>query len=245
MQESVCELAGVSKSYGGRPVLRDVSLTIAAGEMVAVTGRSGSGKSTLLNVVGLLEKADSGEVRLFGEWAKVGSRGATRLLRDRLGYLFQNFALIDGDTVDNNLKIAQAYGGGSRTALEGNRAQALQAVGLPGVGSRKVYELSGGEQQRVAIARLMLKPCDLVLADEPTGSLDAANASLVIELLRELNRRGKSVLVVTHDGGVAAACHRTIDLPDAAGGMTWGSSTPGRRTTPQRSATSRAIARMT
>jgi putative ABC transport system ATP-binding protein len=218
MTDPVCELIGVGKSFDGRAVIRDLDLVVEPGEMLAITGPSGSGKSTLLNMIGLLEKADRGEVRLFGERGlRVGSRKATRILRYRLGYLFQNFALVDGDSVDANLQIAQAYAKGSREARKEARAAALQAVGLANTGGQKVYQLSGGEQQRVAIARLMLKPCDLVLADEPTGSLDAANADVVIQMLCDINAQGKTMVVVTHDDRVAAMCQRTITLPDPHG----------------------------
>jgi putative ABC transport system ATP-binding protein len=218
MTDPVCELIGVGKSFDGRAVIRDLNLVVEPGEMLAITGPSGSGKSTLLNMIGLLEKADRGEVRLFGERGlRVGSRKATRILRYRLGYLFQNFALVDGDSVDANLQIAQAYAKGSREARKEARAAALQAVGLANTGGKKVYQLSGGEQQRVAIARVMLKPCDLVLADEPTGSLDAANADVVIQMLCDINAQGKTMVVVTHDDRVAAMCQRTITLPDPHG----------------------------
>jgi putative ABC transport system ATP-binding protein len=218
MSDPVCELIGVGKSFDGRAVIRDLDLVVEPGEMVAITGPSGSGKSTLLNMIGLLEKADQGEVRLFGERGlRVGSREATRLLRYRLGYLFQNFALVDSDSVDANLQIAQAYATGSRDDRSEARAAALHEVGLANTGGKKVYQLSGGEQQRVAIARLFLKPCDLVLADEPTGSLDAANADVVIQMLCDINARGKTVVVVTHDDRVAAMCRRTITLRDPRG----------------------------
>ena len=227
MSDYVCELVGVSKSYDGHAVISDLGLAVTKGEMLAITGASGSGKSTLLNIIGLLETADRGDVRLFGgPGPRVGSRGATRMLRFNLGYLFQNFALIDGESVDANLRIAQAYAKGSRSGRREARGSALRAVGLTDSGQQKVYELSGGEQQRVAIARLMLKPCDLVLADEPTGSLDAANADIVLGLLRELNAGGKTVIVVTHDDRVAAQCHRTMALPDSAGRQTSANTLP-------------------
>jgi putative ABC transport system ATP-binding protein len=220
MTDHVCELVGVSKSYGGHTVLSGIDLAVMKGQMVAITGKSGSGKSTLLNIIGLLESADHGDLRLFGEPSpRVRSAKATRMLRFRLGYLFQNFALIDGESVDNNLRIAQAYTKRSRSGRQEERESALQAVGLSNSGGQKVYQLSGGEQQRVAIARLMLKPCDLVLADEPTGSLDATNADSVLAMLRELNAGGKTMIIVTHDDRVAAECDRVIDLPDPRGAI--------------------------
>lgn len=215
MTDLVCELVGVGKSYEGHAVISDVNLAVRKGEMVAITGKSGSGKSTLLNIIGLLETADHGDLRLFGEAGpRVRSAKATRMLRFRLGYLFQNFALIDGESVDNNLRIAQAYTKGLRLGRQEARRSALQAVGLSNSGGQKVYQLSGGEQQRVAIARLMLKPCDLVLADEPTGSLDTTNGDLVLAMLRALNAGGKTMIIVTHDDRVAAECNRVMALPD-------------------------------
>ncbi len=217
MPANMCELVDVGKAYRGRPVVEGITLSVAGGEMLAITGRSGSGKSTLLNVIGLLEAPDRGELRLFGERAPaVGSARATALLRSRLGYLFQNYALIDEDTVDGNLALAQTYDSLGRARRRSARDAALAAVGLPGYGRRRVFELSGGEQQRVALARLMLKRCDLVLADEPTGSLDAQNADAVMAMLRDLCARGKAVVIVSHDERVAMASDRTFALPDTS-----------------------------
>lgn len=206
----------MSKSYGEHQILRDVDLAVAKGEMVGIRGRSGSGKSTLLNIIGLLEPFDSGEMRLFGEPSPpVGSRAARGLLRYRLGYLFQNFALIDGESVDYNLRVAQFYARTRRSDRRALRGDALSSVGLPSVGQRMVYGLSGGEQQRIAIARLMLKPCDLILADEPTGSLDRGNRDAVLAFLHGLNAAGKTVIIVSHDDEVIDACQRVVELPGA------------------------------
>jgi putative ABC transport system ATP-binding protein len=210
---SICELKSVSKGYKGKSVIRNLDLEVAEGEMVAIVGTSGSGKSTVLNLVGLLESPDGGDVRLFGAAApKVKSPQATALLRSRLGYLFQNYALIDGATVDYNLAIAQRYSGGTHAARSQKRGELLDRLGLGELRAKKVYALSGGEQQRVAIARLFLKPCDLILADEPTGSLDPHNRDTVLSLLSDMHRAGKTVVVVTHDQYVADYCQRTITL---------------------------------
>ena len=209
----VCEMVGVSKNYKGHTVLDDMSIAVSEGEMVAITGKSGSGKTTVLNILGLLETPDRGTVRLFGENSPgTMSLKANQLLRFRLAYLFQNYALIDNETVDYNLKVAQAYARGTRRDKQKLKAEALQRVGLRDAGRRKVYELSGGEQQRVAIARILLKPCDLVLADEPTGSLDDENRDEVLRMLRELNESGKTIVLVTHDQRVAESCSRVIEL---------------------------------
>jgi putative ABC transport system ATP-binding protein len=201
---------GVRKSYGGTQVLDGFDLDIETGEMVALTGVSGSGKSTVLNILGLLETPDAGEVQISQERApSPRSRAARRYLRERLGYLFQNFALIDSATVRENLDVALTYT--PRSSQKQQRiAEALAHVGLAGIEERKVYSLSGGEQQRIAAARLLIKPCDIVLADEPTGALDSGNRDVVLGLLKELNASGKTVVIATHDGEVADACERSI-----------------------------------
>ncbi|CEO88950.1 MAG TPA: ABC transporter ATP-binding protein [Syntrophaceticus sp.] len=211
--KNMCELVDVSKSYGEHVVLDKMNMTVREGEMVAITGRSGSGKTTLLNIMGLLEKPDSGAVRLFGENSpRIGSVRAVNLLRTRLSYLFQNCALIDDESVDYNLDIPLIYAKKSRKEKQDLKTVALEKVGLRISLKQKVYQLSGGEQQRVAIARILLKPCDLILADEPTGSLDSDNRAGIMEILKELNNAGKTVIIVTHDQFVADACGRTIKL---------------------------------
>jgi putative ABC transport system ATP-binding protein len=210
---AVCELADVTRSFRGREVVRGVSLRVEAGEMVALTGRSGCGKSTVLNMIGLLDRPTSGGLRLFGQPApRPGSRGARRLLAERIGYLFQSFALLDEETAEGNLRVAQAWTGGTRRSRAELREEALASVGLSDHARDRVYELSGGEQQRLALARLALRPRALVLADEPTGSLDPANRALVLDLLDGMCRRGTAVVIVTHDPEVAAACSRVVSL---------------------------------
>lgn len=208
--EAVAELRGVSKGYGGRAVVVGRDLRVEDGEMVALAGPSGAGKSTLLNMIGLLEAPDEGEVRLFGRPApRPRTRAAQRLLRDRIGYLFQNGALVDDATVAGNLELALAYAPRSEPAGP-TISDALKRVGLRGMGRRPVHSLSGGERQRVAIARLMIKPCSLILADEPTGSLDEANRALVVDLLRGLNAEGRTVVAASHDAVLVEACSRAI-----------------------------------
>lgn len=209
---ALIELDGIRRSFRGHEVLRGVSLRVDDGEMVAITGPSGAGKSTVLNILGLLEKADSGTYRYAGEPApRVGSGAAMRMLRTKLGYLFQNYALIDSDTVEANLRVATRY-----SATRGRRAdamrEALHRVGLDGRERERAYSLSGGEQQRLALARLLLKPNEVVLADEPTGSLDPANRDIVLGLLRGMVQSGTAVVIVTHDATVAAACDRVVQL---------------------------------
>lgn len=184
---------------------------------MAITGKSGAGKTTILNIMGLLEKTDRGEVQLFGQAApRTGSRGANRLLRTRLSYLFQNCALIDDANVDYNLEIPLIYAKKSRKQKQAMKQAALEQVGLDLPLKQKIYELSGGEQQRVAIARILLKPSELILADEPTGSLDAGNRDEVMRILRELNHAGQTIIIVTHDESVSGVCDRTIELHSKA-----------------------------
>jgi putative ABC transport system ATP-binding protein len=210
---AVCELVDVSRAFRGREVVRGFSLRVDPGEMVALTGRSGCGKSTVLNMIGLLDRPTSGDLRLFGQSApRPGSRGARRLLAERIGYLFQSFALLDEETAEGNLRVAQAWTGGTRRSRADRREEALASVGLADHARDRVYELSGGEQQRLALARLALRPRALVLADEPTGSLDPANRALVLDLLDGMRSRGTAVVIVTHDPMVAAACSRVVSL---------------------------------
>ncbi|MGL4662896.1 MAG: ABC transporter ATP-binding protein [Culicoidibacterales bacterium] len=202
----------VTKSFGNKMVLTELSFEIDQGEKVAIIGESGRGKTTLLNIIGLIEKPTSGTIDLCGfENVKVNSKQSRVLYRDHIGYLFQNFALLDNETVMQNFKVA-IHSKAFRYIAKEKIAKVLKNVGLENYENKKVYNLSGGEQQRVALARLMLKPCDIVLADEPTGSLDVKNRDRVLEHLDQLNREGKTIIIVTHDSYVANWCDRIIEL---------------------------------
>lgn len=206
------KLENVSKSYS-KSILKNISLEIKQGEFVAIVGESGKGKSTLLNIIGLLEKADSGKVFIDGECnIEPNSSKAAKVLRYKINYLFQNFALIDEKNVYKNLMLSLQYVKANKKRKIQMIDSVLSKVGLEGYGNRKVFELSGGEQQRFAIARCMLKPCKIVLADEPTGSLDINNRDRVLKLLNELNKEGKTIIIVTHDKEVAESCGRIINL---------------------------------
>jgi putative ABC transport system ATP-binding protein len=212
--KNICELVNVNKSYLDNVVLDNVNMSIAQGEMVAITGKSGAGKTTLLNVIGLLEKPDSGVVRLFDQVSPpINSRSANKLLRTRLSYLFQNYALIDDANVDYNLEIPLTYVKKNRQQKQEMKLNALEKVGVNITLKQKIHELSGGEQQRVAIARILLKSSELILADEPTGSLDADNRNEIMRILKELNKAGQTIIIVTHDQYVAEVCDRVMNLP--------------------------------
>lgn len=210
---SIIELNNITKKYGSKTLFDNFSLKINKNELVALTGPSGKGKTTILNMIGLLEKFDPGELIIDGQKnIKVNSSKATKILREKIGYLFQNYALVDDETVYYNLDLALKYVKSNRKGKNELIKNALSEVGLEGFEKQKIYELSGGEQQRIAIARVILKPCEIILADEPTGSLDEKNKVIVLDLLKKLNKRGKTIVLVTHDEFVANQCDRIINI---------------------------------
>ncbi|WP_261807343.1 ATP-binding cassette domain-containing protein [Lapidilactobacillus luobeiensis] len=187
------ELKHIIKSFADRVLFTDFSCQIEQGRFVVFSGRSGSGKTTLLNIIGGIEPVESGQVLLDG-LDLTDNRQVLRAYREKLGFLFQNYALVEHKTVaENILMIAPKY----RNPL--SVAEVLAQVGLPGYEKKRIYTLSGGEQQRVALARLFMKKCNVVLADEPTGSLDQANTDLVMTQIMALNQAGKTIILVTHD----------------------------------------------
>lgn len=211
--ESIIKLREISKNYGEQIVLDNINLDIETGSMTAIVGESGSGKTTLLNIIGLLEQPDRGKLFIANEAIREKNLGQkTRFLRTKINYLFQNFALIDNETVDYNLNIGLRYVSSSHEEKEDLKRDILKGVGLENLGWKKVFQLSGGEQQRVSIARALIKPCDIILADEPTGSLDEKNARIVMGFLQRLKKVGKTVLIVTHSLDVAKECDHIIRI---------------------------------
>ncbi|WEH34342.1 ATP-binding cassette domain-containing protein [Streptomyces sp. AM 4-1-1] len=201
------DIVKLSKNFGTRELWSDVTYTISKGEMLALVGPSGSGKSTLLNCIGLLDKPTGGAIYHEGrDITRFGRREARLFRRDILGYLFQNYALIENATVIDNLNIALKPHRALRGRTGATLDEALDRVGLVGRGNEKIHHLSGGEQQRVALARLMVKQPALVLADEPTGALDHANAAAVIDILRDMSDAGCAVVIATHDDRVREQC---------------------------------------
>ena len=196
----------LSKRFEGRVLFENFNFKIESGEFVCFSGVSGCGKTTLLNMIGMIEPFDSGKLLIDGE-AMVTQKQRMQYFRKKLGFLFQNFALVENKTVEQNLKLIRKQ---DRTSL--TMEEALKRVGLSGVLKQKVYTLSGGEQQRVALARLFFKQSEIILADEPTGSLDEANADRIMQILKELHQEGKTIILVTHDEKIKKMAERVIEL---------------------------------
>lgn len=209
------ETRDLTMAYGARTLWTGLDLTLKPGQLTALTGPSGSGKSTLLNCMGLLEKPTGGDI-LFDQrdLTRMRSGAARRFRRDHLGYLFQNYALVENATIAQNLDVAlrarRRRGREARAAM----SDALERVGLAGRERDRVSRLSGGEQQRVALARLIVKQPSLVLADEPTGALDHGNTEIVVSLLRSMADGGACVVIATHDDWVRDQCDETVSVDD-------------------------------
>lgn len=200
------EIKELSKAFGDKIICNDLNLRIEDGEFVVFSGKSGAGKTTLLNMIGGLESPDSGKIIVDGTDI-VALKNKRNYFGKTVGFLFQNFALIEDKTVQKNLEIV---GKSNRSGV--SIEQALERVGLSSKKDNKAYTLSGGEQQRVALARLMMKKCNIILADEPTGSLDKENANEVMRILQEMNKEGCTVIVVTHDEDIKKMGERIIEI---------------------------------
>jgi len=209
-REVLLEVKNVSKIYGDLHALKEVSFQVRKGEWVAIMGSSGSGKSTMMNIIGCMDKPSVGEVILDGQdITKESQNSLTKVRREKIGLIFQQFHLIPYLTALENVMVAQYY---HSIPDEQEALQALERVGLKDRAKHLPSQLSGGEQQRVCIARALINSPEIILADEPTGNLDEVNEKIVIDILTQLHEEGSTIIVVTHDLEVGDVAERKIIL---------------------------------
>ena len=207
---SLLELENISKIYGELHALDNVSMKVDNGEWVAIMGPSGSGKSTMMNIIGCMDKPTSGRVILDGvDIAHESDKNLTVIRRDKIGLIFQQFHLVNYLTAVENVMVAQYY---HSVPDEKEALEALDRVGLADRARHLPSQLSGGEQQRVCIARALINYPEIVLADEPTGNLDEANENIVLDIFQQLHKDGTTLIVVTHDPEVGEVAQRTVTL---------------------------------
>lgn len=207
---NLLELKDVSKIYGSVKALQNIDLSVRQGEWLSIMGPSGSGKTTMMNIIGCMDKPSNGSVVLDGmDISKIGSRQLTEIRRDKIGLIFQQFHLITYLTALENVMVAQYY---HSLPDENEALQALERVGLKERARHLPSQLSGGEQQRVCIARALINYPMLILADEPTGNLDETNENMVLEIFRRLHAEGHTLIVITHDIHVGEMADRLVTL---------------------------------
>ena len=216
---SLIECKNINRYFGSGAnrvhVLKDVSLSIEKGDFVAIIGQSGSGKSTLMNILGCLDSATSGSYQIDGiETAKMEPDELAALRRERFGFIFQRYNLLGSLTARDNVALPAVYMGMGGKERSARAEKLLQDLGLEGKEGNKPSELSGGQQQRVSIARALMNGGEIIFADEPTGALDTASGKNVIEIIQKLHKEGHTVIMVTHDPGIAAIANRIIEIRD-------------------------------
>ena len=213
------ELNGVSRTYttGGEPltVLKDVCLTIQSGEFIAIMDASGSGKSTLMNIIGCLDKPTVGTYHVRGtDITSLNGDALAALRRDTFGFIFQRYNLMSDLSAIENTEVPAIYLGMAKTQREAHASDILKELGLGDRMQHHPNQLSGGQQQRVSIARALMNGVPVILADEPTGALDSQGGREVMAILEQLNREGHTIIVVTHDGDIAAYANRIVHIAD-------------------------------
>jgi putative ABC transport system ATP-binding protein len=218
---ALIELRGLNKTYtmGGQPLraLRDLALDIHGGDYISVMGPSGSGKSTLLNMLGLLDRPDSGSYRLDGRATEaLDEEGRAALRRDNIGFIFQAFHLVNRLTALENVELPMMLAGTPLAVRRRTAREVLATVGLAERSGHRPSQLSGGQLQRVAIARAIVMKPKILLADEPTGNLDQASGLDIVEVVENLNREGITLVVVTHDAALGRRARRRIRMVDGA-----------------------------
>ncbi|MFV0498506.1 MAG: ABC transporter ATP-binding protein [Bacilli bacterium] len=207
------KLKNITHVYDGKKLkLDNFSIQISQGESICIIGKSGSGKTTLLNIIGLITRPSIGKVYYDDKCVLPNSKSAMYVRRSGIGYLFQNFALNDSQSVLDNLLIALEYNKLSKKEKHKKIYEVLKEFDLESKINKKIYTLSGGEQQRIALARIMLKECSVILADEPTANLDSENEQLILNKLLRLNELGKTLIVVTHSKKIAGLFDKIIEL---------------------------------
>ena len=217
--DAIIEIANLTKTYGSNgtavQALRGVDLRVERGEFVALIGPSGSGKSTLMSIVGCLDSATSGSYVFDGQSVSGLSGSALAKIRNqKIGFVFQNYNLLPKASVARNVELPMLYAGRGRKERRAKALELLERVGIPEKANVLPAALSGGQRQRVAVARALANDPVMLLADEPTGALDSKTGHEVLELFRELNRQGNTVLLVTHDASIAALAARRVELYD-------------------------------
>ena len=211
----IIELRGVKKSIGQEQILKGIDLEVYSGEFVAIIGASGSGKSSMLYIMGLLDRPTEGEVLFEGQVVDFSDEKKLSEIRNKkIGFVFQFHYLLPEFTLLENVMLPAIKMGMERKQAEERAYELLRALGLGGKERRRIFQISGGEMQRVAIARALMNKPSVILADEPTGNLDSKNTQAVMEIFKEVNSQGTTIVMVTHELELAEQAHRIIDVRD-------------------------------
>lgn len=214
------KLIGIEKSFNAGKsnelhVLKGISTEVKDGELVAIVGKSGAGKSTLLHIIACIDSYDSGEYYIDDLLIKnMSEKKLANIRNEKIGIVMQDFSLVEDFTVLENIMIPLDFAKNKRPNAKELAKEVLKQVNMENFAKEKVRNLSGGEKQRIAIARAIINNPSLILADEPTGSLDSANTEAIMDLLFSLNKQGKTIIIVTHDKELAEKCHRIIEISD-------------------------------